>query len=113
MTEVNTTIAGRVSWAAFEGLPAMTANQFLVQIVPSASGDESAEILLNIGFLAPPTITADADAMRKFSEEGVPPFMEIPVQAIARISISPARTEELHALIGRILTTQAQAGQES
>ena len=82
-----------VRWVETEKVPILMANQFLVQI--DVASDRPDQIVLAIGQVTSPPVLGTIEEKRTQLEE----LSQVPVQTLARYSVTPARLVELIKLL--------------
>jgi hypothetical protein len=94
-------------WPDVADLPVYRANQFIVQLSTGPDGTMVDDLVLTIGYVAPPVILGTPDEQRaSFMALGA-----VNVQALTRVSMSPAYAQQLVELLQTQLR-QLDAGTE-
>jgi hypothetical protein len=82
-----------LAWGEFERLPVRAANQLAVQI--DALGTSPDMVVLSIGHASPPIVTGTEEQQIERWRQ----IKEVPVQPVARVSVSIGRLKEWAALL--------------
>lgn len=84
-------------WPDVDALPVLRANQFIVQVETGPRG-EAEGCIVTIGFVAPPVILGSAEEQ----QVAIRALGAVEAKALARVSMSRARVEELIGLLASV-----------
>jgi hypothetical protein len=86
-------------WGDLGDLTVLAANQFIAQLSSPRPEGGFDEVVLTVGYAAPPVLLgAGADLRRQASE-----LESVPVRPLSRYSLTQTKAEELYGVLGRVL----------
>jgi hypothetical protein len=95
-----------ISWAALEDMSVTAANAFLLQVAGDAAG-RPVEMVLSVGFLAPPPVGGTAaEQVAQLQELGA-----AQVKPVVRLTFTRERAEELRSVLDVVLRAWDEARQ--
>ena len=84
-------VQARITWEGVDRLPVLAANQFLVQLSASEPQNLVSDIILTVGYLAPPVLIGTEEEQMQAAAQ----LDHLNVQPVARFAIPLAKATEL------------------
>jgi hypothetical protein len=102
-------VRAKIIWEGVDRLPVMAANQFLVQLSASEPQNMVSDVVLTVGYLAPPLLLGTEEEQREAAAQ----LDHVSVQPVARFSIPLGKAAELAQVLQGFLERVEAARQQS
>lgn len=89
------TVRAQLTWGDLDSLPVLAANQFIVQLSATEAPNTPSDIVLTVGYLAPPLLIGTLEEQ----QQAAAAVDHLTVRPVARFSVPTAKAAELARLL--------------